>query len=121
MLKYLPPSDPLPGDVWQLWGADMRQRCWRVDMMMEPGTPDLWIYKRDQTIQVARSDAVRVSTTGIPYLAPTNVLLFKAKYCRERVHNDFCAAQSKLSCKEKKELLAWLNQLHPGHEWILNL
>ncbi len=53
-------------------------------MMMESGTPDRWIYKRNRTIQTARSDAVRVSEAGIPYLAPIQVLLFKAKYCRKK-------------------------------------
>ncbi|WP_082477747.1 amino acid transporter [Methylobacterium sp. Leaf93] len=121
ILEYLPPSADLPSDVWQLWGADMRQRCWRVDMMIEPGTPDVWIYKRDQTIQMARSDAVRISKTGIPYLSPINVILFKAKYCREKDQKDFYTSWSKFSHKEQKQLLAWLNQLHPGHEWIVNL
>ncbi|WP_083469150.1 nucleotidyltransferase domain-containing protein [Methylobacterium variabile] len=120
-IEYLPPSASLPGDVWQLWGGDMRRACWRVDMMMEPGTPDLWIYKRDQTIQMARSDAVHVSETGIPYLAPINVMLFKAKYCRKKDQRDFNFFRNKFSTEEKEQLLVWLNELHPGHEWIEHL
>jgi hypothetical protein len=120
-IEYLPPTARLPSDVWQLWGGDMRQGCWRVDMMIEPGTRDLWIYKRDQTIRMARSEAVRVSTTGIPYLAPINVMLFKAKHCRKKDHRDFEFSRQYLSFEEKEQLIFWLSKLHPGHEWIENL
>ncbi|PIK74688.1 nucleotidyltransferase domain-containing protein [Methylobacterium frigidaeris] len=120
-IEYLHPSADLPSDVWQLWGGDMRQGCWRVDMMMEPGTRDLWIYKHDQTIQMARPDAVRVGTTGIPYLAPINVMLFKAKHRREKDQIDFDLSRSKFSFDEKRRLAIWLDKLHPGHEWIANL
>jgi hypothetical protein len=54
-LHYFPSSASLPRDVTQLWGADMRQGCWRVDMMVERGTTDLWVYKRDPTIQMRRA------------------------------------------------------------------
>lgn len=120
-VEFLPPSVKLPSDVWQLWGADRGQGRWRVDMMMEPGTPDRWIYKRDRTIQMARSDAVRTSEAGIPYLAPINVLLFKAKHCREKDRKDFDLSLPKLSAEEKQQLAVWLNELHPGHAWITQL
>lgn len=117
-VEYLPPSADLPGDVWQLWGADRRQGCWRVDMMMEPGTPDLWIYKRDRTLRMARSDAVHVSQAGIPYLAPTIVLLFKAKSCREKDRKDFDLCRKRLSRRETEQLIVWLKTFHAGHDWI---
>ncbi|MFG5119961.1 nucleotidyltransferase domain-containing protein [Methylorubrum sp. POS3] len=120
-VEYLPPSAKLPSDVWQLWGADMRQGCWRVDMMMESGTPDRWIYKRNRMIQTARSDAVRVSEAGIPYLSPIQVLLFKAKYCREKDQKDFDLSLPKLSAEERQQLTIWLDDMHPGHTWITKL
>lgn len=121
VVEYLPPSADVPSDVWQLWGGDMLQRCWRVDMMMEPGTRDVWIYKRDQTIQMPRSEAICVGETGIPYLAPINVLLFKARNCRHKDHKDFLNAVPSLSTQERQRLRVWLAQLHPGHQWIGNL
>ncbi|KTS38873.1 amino acid transporter [Methylobacterium indicum] len=121
ILEHLPPSAHLPGDVWQVWGADMQRGRWRVDMMMEPGTPDRWIYKRDPTIEMARSAAVRVSKAGIPYLAPINVILFKAKYRREKDERDFEIARQEISAAEREQLIAWLDVLHPGHDWIETL
>ncbi|MCF4125490.1 nucleotidyltransferase domain-containing protein [Methylobacterium sp. SyP6R] len=120
-VEYLPPSAAVPSDVWQLWGGDLQQGCWRVDMMMEPGTPNLWIYKRDRTIRMARSDAVRVSSSGIPYLAPTHVLLFKAVHCRKKDQRDFDFFVQKFSMKENQLLSSLIKQLHPGHRWIDDL
>ncbi|MCJ2048054.1 amino acid transporter [Methylobacterium sp. J-078] len=120
-IEYLPPSADLPSDVWQLWGADMRHGCWRVDLMIEQGTPDLWVYKHDQTISMARPDAVRVSKADIPYLAPANVMLFKARHCRIKDQIDFKVCLPKFSSKEKEQLILWLDELHPEHEWITNL
>lgn len=103
-IEYLPPSTNLPNDVWQLWGADRQRGCWRVDMMLEPGTLDLWIYKRDRTLRMARSDAVRVGQAGIPYLAPIIVMLFKAKYLREKDRKDFDIFCVRVSLQEKRQL-----------------
>ncbi|TNC14111.1 amino acid transporter [Methylobacterium terricola] len=121
IIEYLPPSAAPPSDVWQLWGGDMRQGCWRVDMMMEPGTPDLWIYKRDQTIRMARSDAIRVSETGIPYLSPVHVMLFKAKHRREKDREDFNLCLTKFSNKDRAQFIELMSELHPGHEWLEKL
>ncbi|MFC6775703.1 hypothetical protein [Methylobacterium gregans] len=92
-----------------------------MDMMIEPGTPDRWIYKRDRKIQMARRDAVHVSKTGLPYLAPVNVMLFKAKHCRQKDQTDFEFCRTKFLHEEKEQLMTWLNELHPGHEWIEQL
>jgi len=99
----------------------MRQGCWRVDLMIEQGTPELWVYKHDQTINMKRPDAVRLSRTGIPYLSPINVLLFKSRHCRNKDQIDFETCLPKLLTGEKERLIAWLHALHPDHAWIKTL
>jgi hypothetical protein len=118
MLAHLPLTEALPDDVWQLWGADMGAGRWRVDMMVERGTPDRWAYKRDPSLTLPRSEAIRRSTSGVPYLAPSIVLLFKAKHVREKDRHDFEVALPRLEPVERADLRGWLEVLHPGHEWI---
>jgi hypothetical protein len=120
-LTHLSSNAPLPANVWQLWGADFTAARWRVDMMIERGTPDVWIYKRNPSIYLPRAAAIRKSPTGIPYLAPSIVLLFKAKCCREKDEHDFQAALLKLEPNEKVDLRNWLEQLHPNHVWLAAL
>jgi hypothetical protein len=117
----LAPTDAASADLWQLWGADMEAGFWRVDMMVERGTPEIWVYKRDPAIRMPRASAVRRNQSGIPYLAPANVLLFKAKHRREKDEQDFEAALPRLSSQEKSDLRLWLERLHAGHAWIERL
>ncbi|MGL4237572.1 nucleotidyltransferase domain-containing protein [Tabrizicola sp.] len=120
-LTHLPSTVTVPADTWQLWGADLAAGRWRVDMMLERGTPEFWAYKRDPLIRLPRAAAIRRSAAGISYLAPSIVLLFKAKYHREKDERDFQAALPKLQSNEKADLRRWLEQLHPGHDWIAML
>jgi hypothetical protein len=121
MLTHLPRTSELPVDAWQLWGADRMAGCWRVDMMIERGTPDLWRYKRDGSLAIPRATAIRKGRTGIPYLAPALVLLFKAKQVRDKDQRDFDAAVVHLDAAERRALRGWLEALHPGHNWIAAL
>jgi hypothetical protein len=117
-LAHLAATEPLPEDAWQLWGADRTARCWRVDLMIERGTPDLWVYKRDPQLTLPRSQAIRASARGIPYLAPSIVLLFKARAQRDKDEADFRKALPRLSPKDRNDLRGWLTTQHPGHGWI---
>jgi hypothetical protein len=118
--KFTPWSeaDPIPDDLWQIWGADPESGVWRVDMMMERGTRERWVYKRNATIGQPRSEAIRTTAQGIRYLAPANVLLFKAKHHRPKDEQDFQAALPGLTQKEREDLACWLDITHPGHVWI---
>jgi hypothetical protein len=120
-LDHLSSIAPLPANIWQLWGADIAVGRWRVDMMIERGTPDFWVYKRHSSLRLPRAEAIRKNPAGIFYLAPSLVLLFKAKYCREKDQNDFHTALAKLEQNEKADLRSWLEQLHPDHAWITAL
>jgi hypothetical protein len=117
-LTHLPSTSALPADLWQLWGADVTARRWRVDMMIERGPPDVWVYKRDPSVRLPRGAAIRQSRAGISYLAPIIVLLFKAKHCREKDQRDFRTALPYLNPYEKADLRHWLKRLYPGHRWI---
>ncbi|WP_425964846.1 hypothetical protein [Rhizobium nepotum] len=96
----------------------MTTGCWRADMMIERGTAETWIYKRDPEFRLRRAAAVRKNSAGIPYLAPALVLLFKAKYRRKKDEENLRAVLPRLETQEKEALHNWLGTLHPGHEWI---
>jgi hypothetical protein len=117
-VAYLPAGSAPPADVAQLWGMDAAARCWRVDMMIERGTPQNWVYKRDPAISAPRADMVRFSRTRIPYLSPAAVLLFKAKQRRDKDEADFRQALPHLSGADRDMLRGWLDLAHPGHAWL---
>lgn len=112
------PADARPApEIAQFWCLDRPAGCWRVDMMLEPGTPEVWAYKRDPTLRVPRADMIARTADGIPYLVPAAVLLFKAKYCRVKDERDFALALPRLPEPERARLRDWLDRFHPGHPW----
>jgi hypothetical protein len=117
-LTHLAASALVPDDVWQLWGAEAKQKCWRVDLMIERGSLDHWVYKRDPGLTLPRTAAIHRTGAGLPYLAPGLVLLFKAKRARDKDELDFRRAIPRLKPEESAALRGWLQRLHPGHDWI---
>ena len=112
-------ADATPlADIAQVWCEDVSARCWRVDMMLEDGTPETWVYKRDPSIRQPRDKMVRRTADGIPYLAPHAILLFKAKYRREKDEVDFARALPKLDQAQRHWLKACIAKAHPGHAWL---
>lgn len=110
-----------PAGIAQVWCEDVAARCWRVDMMLEDGTPDMWVYKRDPAIRRPRGEMVHVSAEGIPYLAPEAILLFKAKYRRDKDEADFARALPKLEAARRDWLKTCIARVHPGHAWLHQL
>lgn len=117
----LAPHDTPAPETGQFWCRDEAAGCWRADMMIDPGTPEMWVCKRDPSIRRPRAQMVRRSTQGVPYLAPQAVLLLKAKYQRPKDEQDFEAALPRLSPDERSQLGQWLEHLHPGHVWSARL
>lgn len=107
--------------VNQIWCYEPVSGRWKADMMIESAGEQNWIYKRDPAISRPRSEMVLLTEKGIPYLNPSAVLLFKAKYCRPKDLLDFSRAEPKLSASEKHWLKGCLMKLHPGHAWAETL
>lgn len=118
IIERFPDDADLSPTVWQLWCWDRDEQCWRADMMIERGTSTTWVYKRDPAITCPRTEITQTTETSIPYLSPVAVLLFKAKYRRQKDDFDFDAALPKLTAAERIQLRSWLERQHPGHAWI---
>lgn len=118
IVEYLPEGSTIPASISQVWCLDVADNCWRVDMMVEPGTPESWVCKRNQSIVLPRAEMVGVTDTGIPYLKPAAILLLKAKHQRDKDEFDFRTALPKLEKAERDWLGASLGATHPGHDWI---
>ncbi|UDF30205.1 UNVERIFIED_ORG: hypothetical protein LHK14_02430 [Roseateles sp. XES5] len=111
-------DDRPPAGIAQVWGEDVAAGCFRVDMMLEEGTAETWVYKRDPAIRHPRAAMIRVSAEGIAFLAPEAVLLFKAKYRRDKDEADFARALPGLDAAARGWLGAAIARAHPDHAWL---
>lgn len=114
----LPPGSAPPLDKHQNWVLDKKARAWRLDIFLEPGDPEIWVFRRNENIRFARSRMIAASAEGIPYLKPEAVLLFKAKLMREKDETDFAASLPLMQPDARAWLKDALAIAHPGHVWI---
>jgi hypothetical protein len=105
----------------QNWVLDEKAHAWRMDIFLEPGDADLWVFRRDETIAGPRAHLVAHSRHGIPYLKPEAVLLYKAKAMRAKDDADFAAAGPRMSLDARAWLADALGRAHPGHPWLARL
>jgi hypothetical protein len=116
-----PLASPAFDVMHQTWFREPSTGIYRVDVFREPHDGDVWICRRDATIRAPYAQIVHRTPDGIPYLAPQIVLLFKAKWARDKDQADFAALLSRLSAAQRTWLRAALSQVHPAHAWIERL
>jgi hypothetical protein len=106
----------------QTWGRDDLTGKWRVDVMRDPHEGDTWICRRDRRIRRPYDEIIAVTPDGIPYEIPELMLLFKAKYRREKDETDFAASAPLLDAGARSWLRETLTELYgPSQPWIAQL
>ena len=120
-LRALAAEEVPVGDHHQCWGLDVAAQQWRVDVMLQPGDADTWVFRRDESITAPRSSMVGRTSEGIPFLLPHGVLLYKAKAARPKDEADFAAAVPLMDDGQRRWLSDALTHAHPGHAWIERL
>jgi len=105
----------------QTWMREPATGRYLLDVFREARDGDLWICRRDETIRLPYSEIIRHTEDGIPYLAPEQVLLFKAKYLRRKDQADFDATLPRMTRDQRENLAVLLARVHPGHRWLAAL
>lgn len=121
LLKYLGRAARLTPEINQVWVRDGQLPVWRLEILLEPGDRETWIFRRDQSIRRQREQMIAATDGGIPYLRPEGVLLYKAKAPRDKDEADFLACLPLLTRDARHWLRDALLQTYPGHPWIAEL
>lgn len=108
-------GNAFPVDRHQCWVSDAGK--WRLDVMLEPGDRDTWVFRRDARVRESR-DRMVDRLGDIPFLRPEGVLLYKAKACRSKDEADFRLALDHLDIDACRWLASALKSVHPGHHWL---
>jgi hypothetical protein len=102
----------------QTWLWSEQAQGFVLDIFRDRHEGETWLCRRDETIRRPWSEVVCRTPTGIPYLAPEIVLLFKAKHAREKDVQDLHATLPAMSPDRRAWLRSALQQVHPGHAWL---
>ena len=109
-----------PLDKHQNWVLDVDENVWRMDVMLEPGDGETWIYRRDESIRAPRRRMLS-ARDGVPFMKPEAILLYKAKAQRPKDDADFAACLALLDGAATDWLREILARLHPEHDWLSSL
>jgi hypothetical protein len=120
-VRRLAPGEAPPPERHQNWALDPVANEWRVDVMLEPGDADTWVFRRVPSLRAPRAAMIATTAEGIPFLRPQGVLLYKAKQTRPKDEVDFAAVLPALDATARAWLREALSRVHPGHAWIERL
>jgi hypothetical protein len=109
---------PPRANVNSLWGRPLGAAAWILEIMLDEGTEDTWIYRRHTGIRVPLATAIKRSGEGLPYLAPEIQLLYKARNARPRDHSDFARVSPALDAEARRWLRDALARTNAGNDWI---
>lgn len=110
-------ADVLPDGCGQLWTRRSGTDPWEYDILLAPGSPDLWIYKRDDAFQLPMSEALW-QHDGIRYLRAEIQLLYKASRRRAKDEADFAEILPYLDKNRRRWLRMALHSTLPDHPWL---
>jgi hypothetical protein len=117
-LYELPAGGNFPNDTHGIWVADEIEAVWRLEILLEPGDNEIWIFRRSRDVRRQRQQMIATSADGVPYLRPEGVLLYKAKAPRCKDDADFRASLDLMSPGARQWLRDALRYAYPGHHWI---
>ncbi|MET0412933.1 MAG: hypothetical protein ABW217_16625 [Polyangiaceae bacterium] len=119
-LRALAAGIALPPERHQARFLDVAENAWRLDVMLDPGDAETWIYRRDERLRAPRSQLIGWRDS-IPYMKPEVVLLFKAKAPREKDERDLELCLAHLPEDAKRWLARSLQDHYPQHAWLRRL
>lgn len=91
------------------------------EVLLNERNVDEWVYRRDVRITKSLNELHSVSNSGIKFLRPEVVLLYKSKNTRAKDNQDFRAVVKHLDKKGKNWLRDALEICEPKHFWLQNL
>lgn len=90
----------------------------KIEVLLNETKDNDWKFRRDLRISSPLNSVWSYSETGIPYLNPEIVLLYKAKNTREKDHQDFNTVKDHLDYKKRQWFKSALELHAPEHNWI---
>lgn len=89
-----------------------------LEILLNESDVDNWRFRRDLRISYPLESELRFSETGLPYLAPEVVLLYKVRNTREKDQKDILSVKDILNFMQQNWLREAIKFHEPMHEWL---
>jgi hypothetical protein len=111
-LEPWPPGEAVALPRSGFWARRDSNGPWQLQFLLAEHDAGTWWFRRDPAITMPVADVGRIES-GVPYLRPEIVLLYKSRLDRERDTADFERTLPKLDDAARARLAAWLADDHP--------
>lgn len=93
----------------------------RLEVLLNETGGGEWLFRRDKRITKPLSEIHLATNSGVKFLCPEVVLLYKSKNPRAKDEQDFQAAARHLDTKAKRWLKNALSICYSTHHWLESL
>lgn len=93
----------------------------QIEVLLNESNETQWLYRRNLKIRRSLAKIGLEAGTGIKFLCPEVVLLYKSKNTRDKDEQDFQAVVKHLSVERKEWLKNAVGVCEPKHHWLLDL
>jgi Aminoglycoside-2''-adenylyltransferase len=121
VLSLLPYDAAPRRDVNSLWCRPPGSLLWSLEVLLDAGDTEFWVFRREPKIRRPWSEVIRRTPQGQPYLAPEIQLLYKARSPRPRDEEDFAQVIPRLDASARKWIRESLQMTQPAHDWLAAL
>jgi hypothetical protein len=109
---------PLAPHEHGIWARPNPSSPWRLELLVDDVSDGQWVYRRNPAVRLPLDRLGRTTATGLPYLRPEIVLLYKARRPRASDEHDASVAIPRLS-RSARAWLAWAITMDtPDHHWL---
>ncbi len=88
-----------------------------LEILLDESVGEIWQFRRNSTIVRPLSMVGLTTASGVPYLSPEIVLLYKAKGPSINDEGDFVNIRDALDPERRQWLKAAIETCYPGHPW----
>ena len=92
-----------------------------LEILLNEKSGNNWVFRRNKQITKPLSEVFLTSDSGIKFLCPEVVLLYKSKNPRTKDEQDFQAVAGNLDTKGKSWLKNALEMCYSEHHWLKSL
>jgi Aminoglycoside-2''-adenylyltransferase len=110
-------GQPLGPGTHAVWCRPDPSSGWAFELLFNDDDGDDWLFRRDHRIRRPLRQLGSTTPSGIPYLRPEVVLLYKAKQRRPSDQADLRVALPHLPPADREWLANAIEVVHPDHPW----
>jgi hypothetical protein len=92
-----------------------------LEFLLNESFGETWVFRRDDRIVLPLAVIGMQTESGVPFLVPEVVLLYKAKSSTSKDVADFELVSPRLDAEQREWLRRALEVCHPDHPWIARL